>query len=68
MRIGEIRVNGACEPYAATVSALLRAKNLEESKGLAVAVNDAVVAKSAWATTRLEPGDAVEIVRAVGGG
>ena len=64
----EIRVNGAFEPFAPTIAALLDAKGLEETKGLAIALNDAVVPKSAWATTRLKPGDSVEIVRAVGGG
>lgn len=68
MSSDEIRVNGAYEPIAATITALLAAKGLDETKGLAVALNSSVVPKSAWAKTRLMPGDQVEIVRAVGGG
>lgn len=64
----EIRVNGAYEPFAATIADLLAAKGLDGAKGLAVALNDQVVAKSSWGATKLTPGDAVEIVRAVGGG
>lgn len=36
--------------------------------GVAVAVDGAVVPRSQWATTRLRPGSAVEIVTAVQGG
>lgn len=64
----QIRVNGALEPFAATLGDLMAAKGLDEAKGLAVAVNDQVVAKAAWATTSLTPDDIIEIVRAVGGG
>ncbi|MGC9270874.1 sulfur carrier protein ThiS [Acidiphilium sp.] len=63
-----IRVNGTIEAFAATIAELLVAKGLDHAKGLAVAVNDRVVPRSAWMTTRLAPDDQVEIVRAVGGG
>lgn len=36
--------------------------------GLAVAVNDAVVPRSVWAGTWLQPGDRVELLSAVQGG
>ncbi|HQT86989.1 MAG TPA: sulfur carrier protein ThiS [Acidiphilium sp.] len=64
----DIRVNGSFEPIAATIAALLTTKGIVETKGLAVALNDQVVPPGAWATTKLVAGDAVEIVRAVGGG
>ena len=64
----EIRVNGAFEPIAASIAALLEAKGLHETKGLAVALNASVVPRAAWARTRLMPRDEIEIVRAVGGG
>ena len=64
----EIRVNGAFEPIAANIAALLEAKGLHETKGLAVALNASLVPRAAWARTRLMPGDEIEIVRAVGGG
>ena len=37
-------------------------------QGVAVAVNDAVVPRSAWADTRLADGDRVEVLTAVQGG
>lgn len=64
----DIRVNGAYERRAETIAALLTAKGLDETRGLAIALNAAVVPKSAWEKTALMPGDEVEIVRAVGGG
>ena len=68
MNNAKIRVNGQFEALATTVSALLAAKNLEAARGVAVAVNNSVVPRSAWPTTLLSDGDVVEIVRAVGGG
>ncbi|MHB1303663.1 MAG: sulfur carrier protein ThiS [Acidiphilium sp.] len=68
MSAEEIRVNGAYEPIAATIAALLEAKGLHETKGLAIALNASVIPKSAWDTTNLITGDELEIVRAVGGG
>lgn len=39
-----------------------------QSCGLAVAVNDEVVPRSAWERTRLLPGDHIEVLSAVQGG
>ena len=65
-----IRVNGESEPLAAaTLDALLAEKAIEtEQKGIAVALNGAVVPRAAWPQTALKPGDSVEIVRARQGG
>jgi sulfur carrier protein len=65
-----IRVNGESEPLAAvTLAALLAEKAVDtEQKGIAVALNGAVVPRAAWPATRLRPGDSVEIVRARQGG
>jgi len=66
----EIRVNGETEPLAAaTLDALLAEKAVDTGqRGIAVAVNGAVVPRAAWAATALHPGDSVEIVRARQGG
>ncbi len=66
----EIRVNGETEPLAAaTLEALLAEKAVDTGqRGIAVAVNGAVVPRAAWAATALHPGDSVEIVRARQGG
>ncbi|MGI5190923.1 sulfur carrier protein ThiS [Promicromonospora sp. CA-289599] len=37
-------------------------------RGVAVALDDAVVPRSAWGTTYVRPGDRVEVVTAVQGG
>ena len=65
-----IRVNGEAEPLAAaTLAALLAEKAVDtEQKGIAVALNGAVVPRAAWPQTPLKAGDRVEIVRARQGG
>jgi sulfur carrier protein len=63
-----IRVNGEPEMLAAaTIAALLDEMEID-ARGVAVALNGAVVPRAAWRETRLSPGDAVEIVRARQGG
>jgi sulfur carrier protein len=65
-----IRVNGESEPLAAaTLAALLEEKAVDTGqRGIAVALNGAVVPRAAWAETALKAGDSVEIVRARQGG
>jgi sulfur carrier protein len=65
-----IRVNGETELLAAmTLADLLAEKAVDtEQKGIAVALNGAVVPRAAWPQTPLKPGDSVEIVRARQGG
>jgi sulfur carrier protein len=65
-----IRINGESEPLlAATLEALLAEKAVDTGqRGIAVALNGAVVPRAAWRDTPLKPGDTVEIVRARQGG
>ena len=65
-----IRINGESEPLAAaTLEALLTEKTIDTgARGIAVALNGAVVPRAAWRDTTLKPGDSVEIVRARQGG
>ena len=65
-----IRINGEDEPLAAaTVAALLAEKSIDPGqRGIAVALNGAVVPRAAWPQTALNPGDRIEIVRARQGG
>ena len=66
----ELTVNGTrrrLEPPPATIADLVRALNLE-GKRIAVERNGEIVPKSAHAATRLDEGDRLEIVVAVGGG
>jgi sulfur carrier protein len=65
-----IRVNGQDEPLGvATLAALLAEKAVDGGKrGIAVALNGAVVPRAAWPQTPLRPGDCVEIVRVLQGG
>jgi sulfur carrier protein len=65
-----IRINGESEPLAvATLAALLEEKAVDTSqRGIAVAVNGAVVPRAAWPSTALRAGDSIEIVRARQGG
>jgi sulfur carrier protein len=65
-----IRVNGQDEPLAAaTLAALLEEKAVDTGqRGIAVALNGAIVPRAAWPQTKLSAGDSVEIVRARQGG
>jgi sulfur carrier protein len=66
----EIRLNGT--PYrldGASLSALLADQAIDTSRrGIAVAINDAIVPRAEWPVTALKSGDAVEIVRPHSGG
>jgi sulfur carrier protein len=65
-----IRVNGQDEPLAAaTLAALLQEKAVDiGQRGIAVALNGAIVPRAAWPQTPLHAGDTIEIVRARQGG
>ena len=65
-----IRVNGENEPLAAaTIEVLLAEKAVDTGqRGIAVALNGAVIPRAAWRGTTLKAGDNVEIVRARQGG
>lgn len=65
-----ICINGESEPLvAATLQALLDEKAVDTGqRGIAVALNGAVVPRAAWGNTALRPGDSIEIVRARQGG
>ncbi|HEY3918841.1 MAG TPA: sulfur carrier protein ThiS [Stellaceae bacterium] len=62
-------VNGKDEQVSAvTVAELLATRGITKPKGVAVALNGAVVPASAWAAARLAAGDRIEIVKPFGGG
>jgi sulfur carrier protein len=65
-----IRINGKDEPLAApTVAALLAERGIAPgTRGVAVALNGAVVPARRWTETPLGAGDALEIIRPVQGG
>jgi len=65
-----IKVNGVPETLGAiTIAALLEARGVApETRGVAVALNGAVVPRAAWAETGLAAGDEVEIIKAMSGG
>jgi len=65
----QICINGREEPLrVATIAELLRARGIEGTRGVAVAVNGAVVPARQWAALSLAADDVVEIVRPFGGG
>ena len=66
----DIRVNGQNEPLGvATLAALLEEKAVDTSqRGIAVALNGAIVPRAAWPQTALHAGDSIEIVRVLQGG
>jgi sulfur carrier protein len=66
----EIRLNGAPHSLDGTMlSDLLAGQQIDATRrGVAVAVNAAVVPRKHWSTLMLKPGDDVEIVRPHSGG
>ena len=65
----EIVVNGEPMPLEqATLAELVEQRTSAGRRGIAVALNDAVVPRRAWPATRLKPGDRVEIVKVMVGG
>ena len=67
---GLLWVNGEQHelPAAAGLPEVLAAHAPGATRGVAVAVNGAVVPRSQWAATTLRPGDRVEILVAAQGG
>ena len=65
-----VRVNGRDEPLAVvTLAALLQEKAVDTGRrGIAVALNGAIVPRAAWSQTALHPGDNIEILRVLQGG
>lgn len=51
-----------------TLAALVRELGLSERKGVAVAINGAVVPRAGWTEHALSPGDRVLVIRATQGG
>lgn len=66
---GSIRVNGKDETLSvATVLELLRVRGIDPAaRGIAVALNGAVLPRRDWSAA-LKPGDDIEIVRPLSGG
>jgi thiamine biosynthesis protein ThiS len=54
-------------PEAVTVQELIMSRNLS-GKGIIIAVNENVVRRELWTSTKLNPDDNVEIIRIVSGG
>jgi sulfur carrier protein len=65
----QVTVNGAVEQVepGTTVQRLVHAR-VEARRHVAVALNGAVVPRSAWTATVLQQGDSVEVLVAVAGG
>jgi sulfur carrier protein len=64
-----VSINGTDKQLAAdmTVAALLEYLNISRG-GVAVAINDTIIVRSAQATHRVNAGDRIEILHAVAGG
>lgn len=64
-----LTLNGAPEPLVPSVAALLDRLGLDtQARGLAIALNGAVLPRAAWPEAALKAGDDVEIVRPFQGG
>jgi sulfur carrier protein len=54
--------------HGATLDGLLDELGLAARKGIAVAINDAVITRSSWASHKLTEGDRVLVIQATQGG
>lgn len=64
----DLNVNGRTISVAASVTVAELLRQLDVQGRYAVEVNTELVPRSRHATHRLQPGDRVEIVQAIGGG
>ncbi len=65
----EIRLNGENREIAdGTTLAQLVVELNAPNRAMAIAVNRKVITKAKWGESMLQPGDVVELVRAIGGG
>jgi sulfur carrier protein len=64
----QVQVNGtSCETQAEFVAGLVREQGVDAAR-IAVVLNDEVVPAAARASTRLHPGDRIELLRFAAGG
>jgi|HubBroStandDraft_1064217.scaffolds.fasta_scaffold00009_98 sulfur carrier protein len=70
MNDAKIKINGVVETLSADTLAILLARMGIDpaARGVAAARNGAVVPRGRWAETALQPGDEVEIIKAMSGG
>jgi len=67
----DLKINGETRTLekAGTLEDVMRHLGFSpDAGGVAVAVNDTVVPRTQWKSTRMQPGDAVEVIHAVQGG
>ena len=66
----DVRINGEMRSVASSnVTELLTENAIDPTRrGIAVAINAALVPRSAWAKSILQTGDEIEIVRPLSGG
>lgn len=65
----EVRLNGENREIAdGTTLAQLVVELNAPNRAMAIAVNRKVITKAKWGECMLQPGDVVELVRAIGGG
>ncbi len=66
----ELFVNSTPQQFLTPLSLaqLLSEKNLDQAKGIAVAVNDMIIPKATWSSTLLTNQDRVTIITATQGG
>ena len=67
---GTLTVNGKTRAFAGeTIEELVATLGADPMRrGIAVAVNAEVVPRAAWARTKTNPGDRIEVVRPLAGG
>ena len=63
-----VYLNGTEKNFQPKLSLLLEKENMLEKKGIAVAVNNSVVPKTAWVNFELKENDKILVIKASQGG
>ena len=66
----EVFINNQAQTIDPTADllSLLRVQGISDQKGIAVALNNAVIPRTGWSNTILRSGDRITIIRATQGG
>ncbi|MFQ5864248.1 MAG: sulfur carrier protein ThiS [bacterium] len=65
-----ININGKEHQFdkSLTLEEILKELNIQQDQGIAIALNNTVIARSQFSMTKVKEGDAIEIIHAVAGG
>ncbi len=66
----QVKINGKTYNFEKnlTLEKILKELNIQQDRGIAVALNDQVISRNYFSKTEIKDGDTLEIIHAVAGG